>query len=160
MPKKAEIRSINVSKKRKTWHIKSETKTSILLLYSEIFSYYQLMPLSIILCFLGKSRVEPTLIQYISGTLTDHSLSGPPKDHSLIASHPSEPHPTDQRSLDLNKSLNLNIPSYFINTLVPPHVNNWHHRGGQITQTINNFCLIPNTQRSVEHTQKTLITCI
>ena len=109
---------------------------------------------------LGKSRVEPKLLKYISGNLTDHSLSGPPKDHSLLASHPTEPHPTDQSSLDLQKSLNLNIASYFINTLVSPHANTWHHRGGPITQTIDNFFLNPNHWRSVEHTWKTLISCI
>ena len=87
-------------------------------------------------------------------------MSGPPKDHSLLASHPAEPHPTDQSSLDLQKSLNLNIASYFINTLASPHANTWHHRGGPITQTIDHFCLNPNHQRSVEHTWKTLISCI
>ena len=75
----------------------------------DFFSYYQLFPLSIILCFLGKSRVEPKLLKYISGTLTDHSLSGPQKYHSLIESHTEETHPTDQSSLDLQKSLNINI---------------------------------------------------
>ena len=89
--------------------------------------------------FLEKFRVEPKLLKYISGTLTDHSLSGPPKDHSLLASNPSEPHPTDQSYLDLHKSLNLNIASYFINTLAYPHANTWHHRGGPITQTIDHF---------------------
>ena len=37
--------------------------------------------------FIGISRVEPKLLHYILGTLTDHSLSGPQKDHSLLASH-------------------------------------------------------------------------
>ena len=106
---KAKIRSINVSKKWKTLYFKSESKTSILLIYCEFFSYYQLVPLSIILCFLGIYIVEPKRFNYISGTLIDHSLSGPPKDHSLIASHTTEPHPTDQIYLDLHKSLNLNI---------------------------------------------------
>ena len=110
--------------------------------------------------FLGKSRVEPKLLQYISGILTYHSLSGPPKDHSVLASNPAEPHPTDQSSLDLKKSLNLNIASYFINTLESPHANTWHHRGRTITQTIDHFCLNPNHQQYVEHTRKTLISCI
>ena len=56
-------------------------------------------------------------------TLTDHYLSGPPKNHSLLASHPTEPHMTDQRYLDLQKTLNLNIASYVINTLASPHTN-------------------------------------
>ena len=36
MPKKDKIISINVSKKYKTWHIKSESNTSIVLSYCEI----------------------------------------------------------------------------------------------------------------------------
>ena len=92
MPKKAKIRSINVSSKWKHWHIKTESITSILLLYCEKKSYYQLIPLSIILCYLEISRVEIKLLQYISGNSTDHSSSGPTKYHSLIASHPVEPY--------------------------------------------------------------------
>ena len=103
-----------------------------------------------ILCFLGISIAEPKLLQYISGTLTDHSLSGPPKDHSLIASHPAKPHRTDQSYLDLNKSLNLNIDSYCINILAPAHANHWHHIGGTITQTINHLVPNPNYRRSRE----------
>ena len=116
--------------------------------------------MSIILCFLGKSIVETIIIQYISGTLTDHSLSGPPYDHSLLASNPVEPHPTNQSYLELNKSLKLNIAFYFINTLAPPHANTWHQRGGPIKYTIDDFCLNPNHWRSVEHTWKTLISFI
>ena len=44
-------------------------------------------------------------------------MSGSPKYNSFLVSHPVEPHPTDQSSLDLHKSLKLNIASYFINTL-------------------------------------------
>ena len=99
-------------------------------------------------------------MQYISGTFTDHSSLGPPKDQSLLASHPVESKLTNQRYLDLQKSLKLNVSSYFINTLASPHSNNWHHRGGPITQTIDHSCLNPNHQRSVEHTWKTLISCI
>ena len=40
MHKKHKIESINVSKKSKTWYMKSESKTAILLIYFEIFSYY------------------------------------------------------------------------------------------------------------------------
>ena len=116
--------------------------------------------MSVVLRFLGIPRVESKLLQYISDTLTDHSLSGPPKDHSLLASHPVEIHPTDQSSLELKKPLNLNIASYCINTLESPHTNNWHHRGGTITQIIDHFGLNPNHHRSVEHTWKTVIICI
>ena len=149
MPKKDKTRSINVSMKWKHWNIKSWRKTSILLLYCDFFSYCQLIPLSVI-CFLGISRVKPKLLHYILGTLTDHSLSGPPKYHSLLASHPIEPHTTDQRSLDLQKPLNLNIYYYFINTLASTHDNTWQHRGGPITQKIDHFGLNPNHWRSVE----------
>ena len=36
-----------------------------------------------ILCYLGKPKVDPI------GTVTDHFLPGPPKDHTLLASHPA-----------------------------------------------------------------------
>ena len=86
MPTKYKIRRINVSKKWKTWYIKSKSKTSIVLGYCEIvFHIISLFILSIILCYLGKS-------------LTDHNLPGPPKDHLLLAPRPAEPYPTDRRS--------------------------------------------------------------
>ena len=113
--------------------------------------------MSIILCYLGNPKVGTT------GTLIDQFLPGPPKDHKLLASHPAEPHPTDQSSLfslEKQKSLNIKIESYFIETLVSPHENTWHHIGGPITQTIDNFSLNPNHWRSVEYTWKTLISCI
>ena len=87
-------------------------------------------------------------------------MSGPPKYHYLLAPHTAEPHSTDQRSLDLQKSLNINIASYFIDTFEYPHANTWHHRGGPTTQIIDHSCLDPNHQQSVKHTQKTLISCI
>ena len=124
------------------------------------FSYYQLIPLSVILFFLVISIVETKILQYISSTLIYHYSSGPPKDHSLLASHPVEPHPTDQSSLDLQKYLNLNIASYFINTLASPHTNTCHHRGGTITHTINHFGPNTNHRRSVEHTWKAFISFI
>ena len=106
------------------------------------------------LMFLGIPRVETKLLQYISVTLTEHSLSGPPKHHALLVSHIAEPHPTDQSSLYLHKSLNLNIASYFINTFASPHANNYHHRGGPIKHTTNHFGINPNHRRFVEHTWK------
>ena len=113
--------------------------------------------MSIILCHLVKLKVETT------GTVTDHFLPEPPKDQNLPASHPVEPHPTDRSSLfslEEQKSLKINIASYFIETLASPHENTWHHRGGPITQTIDSISLNPNHQRAVEHTWKTLISCI
>ena len=98
MPKKAKIGSINISKKWKTWYTKSESKKSIFLFIVKNISHYHLIPLSVILFLLGKSRVEHKILKCISGHLTYHSLLGPPKYHSLLASHPSEPHPTDQSS--------------------------------------------------------------
>ena len=111
------------------------------------FSYSQLIPLSIILCYLGKS-------------LTGHDFIGPPKDHLLLAPRPLEPHPTDRRShfyLEKQKSLNLNIASYFLETLASPNENTWNCRGGPITKTINHFSLNRNHHRYVEHTWKTII---
>ena len=115
MPKKSKIRIINVSNKWKTWYIKSKSKTSIVLSYCEIvfhlFTYYQLIPLSIILCYLEKS-------------LTDHKFPGPPKYHLFLAPRPVEPHPTDLRShfsLEKQKSLNINIAFFFLETLASPN---------------------------------------
>ena len=87
-------------------------------------------------------------------------MPGPPKDHQLLAPRPTEPHPTDQGSifsLEKQKPLNINIASYFLETLTPLHKNIWHHRGGPITQTIDHSSLDHNHRRSVEHTWKTLI---
>ena len=85
MPTKYKIRSINVSKKWKTWYIKSKSNTSIVLSYCEfVFHIISLLILSIILCYLGKY-------------LTDHDLPGPPKDHRLLAPRPAETHPTGRR---------------------------------------------------------------
>ena len=155
---KDKIRSINISNNWKTWYIKSESKTFIALSYCEIvFHIIILSFLSIVLWYLVKYKVEPT------GTLTYHFLSGPPKDHSLLASHPAEPHLTDQSSLlslKKQKSLKINIASYFIKTLAFPHSNTWHHIGGTIIQTIGKFSRNPNHQRSVEHTRKTVVSFI
>ena len=90
-------------------------------------------------------------------------MTVPIKEHHLLATHPAEPHTTGRSSLfslEKQKSLNINIAYYFIETLASPHENNWHHRGGPITQTIDHFYLNPNHRRSVEHTRKTLISCI
>ena len=150
MPKKAKIRSINVSKKWKTWYIKSESKTSIVLIYCGICFHIIILSLcQLSYVFLGKCRVETKFIKYISGNLTDNFLSGPPEDHLLLASHTAEPHPTDQISLDLKKSLNLNIASYFINTLAYPNANTWHHRGGPNKHKIDRFGINPNHRQSV-----------
>ena len=121
------------------------------------FHVISLYLLPIILFYLGKSKVEST------GNLTDHFLSGPPKYHSLLASHPAEPHLTDQSSLlslEKHKSLNIKIASYFIETLSSSHSNNLHHRGRLITQTIDHFYPNHNYRRSVEYTWKTLINFI
>ena len=106
--------------------------------------------MSIILCYLGKS-------------LTNHNFPGPPKDHLLLAPRPSEPHPTDRRShfsMEKQKSLNINIASYFLETLAYPNEKTWHDRGGPITQTINHFSLNHNHRRYVEHTWKTMISSL
>ena len=102
MPTKYRIRSINVSKKWKTWYIKSNSKTSIVLSYCEfVFYMIGLFILSIILCYLCKY-------------LTYHDLPGPLKDHLFMAPYPADTHLTDRRyhfSLDKQKSLNINIAS-------------------------------------------------
>ena len=62
--------------------------------------------------------------------------------------------------MELQKSLNLNIYSHFVNTLASPHDNTWHHIGGKITQTIDNFGINPNHWRYFENTWKTVISFI
>ena len=148
---------MNVLRKWKHWNIKTESKKSIPLLYCEIFFILSAYPFVNYVMFLGISRVEPKLLQYISDTLTYHSLSVHPKYHSLLASHHVEPHPTDQRCLDSHKSLNLNIAYYFINNLASPHINTWHHIGVPITQIIDHFGLNCNYRGSVEHTWNKLL---
>ena len=61
---------------------------------------------------------------------------------------------------DLKTTLKLKIDSYFMNTLSSSHSNNWHNRGGTITQKINHFGLNPNHWQYVEHTRKKPISCI
>ena len=76
MPKKGKIKSINVSKKWKTWYIKSKSKTSIVLSYHEfLFHIISLFILSIILCYLGKS---------FGGPGKSWSVKDLPKKHKII----------------------------------------------------------------------------
>ena len=124
MPKKGKIRSINVSKKWKQWYIINKSKTPIVLSYHEfLFHIISLFILSIILCYFGKS-------------LTDNELPGPPKDYLLLAPCLAEPHLTYRRyhfSLENKQKLNINIASFFLETLASPNEKNWHDRGGPIT---------------------------
>ena len=92
--------------------------------------------------------------------LTDHDFQGPPKYHLSLAPCLSEPHLTDRRykfSLENKQKLNINIESFFLETLASPNEKTWHDTGGPITQTINHFSLNPNHRRSVEKTWKTMI---
>ena len=85
----------------------------------------------------------------------------PPEDHLLMAPCPAEPHLTDRRyHFPLKKNLNINIASFFLETLAPPNEKTWHDTGGPITQTINHFSLNPNHWRSVEKTWKTMISSL
>ena len=62
------------------------------------------------------------------------------KDHLLLAPCLAEPHLTDQRysfPLENKQKLNINIASFFLETLVSPNEKTWHDTGGPITQTIN-----------------------
>ena len=76
MPKRAKIRRINVSIKWKQWHSKAESKTSTLFtLLWNFSSNYQGLPFFHYLMFLKYlPRVEPKLIQSISGTQINHSI--------------------------------------------------------------------------------------
>ena len=90
----------------------NKSKTSIVLSYHEfLFHIISLFILSIILCYLGKF-------------LTDHDFPGPPKDHLLLAPSLAEPHITDLRyklSLENKQKLNINIASFFLETLASPN---------------------------------------
>ena len=129
----------------------NKSKTSIILSYHEFqFHNIILFIFSIIIIIFGKS-------------LTDHDSPGPPKDHLLLAPCLAEPHPTDQRynfSLENKQKLNINIASFFLETLASPNEKTWHVTEGPITQTINHFSLNPNHRRSVEKTRKTMISSL
>ena len=76
---------------------------------------------------------------FFGKSLTDHDFPGPPKDHLLLAPCLAEPHPTDRRyifSLENKQKLNINIASFFLETLASPSKKHWHDAGGPITQTI------------------------
>ena len=90
-------------------------------------------------------------------SLTDHDFPGPPKYHLFLAPCLAETYLTDQRynfSLENKQKLNINIASFFLETLASPDEKTWHVTGGPITQTINHFSLNPNHRRSVEKTWK------
>ena len=90
-------------------------------------------------------------------SLTDHESQGPPKK---LAPCLAEPHLTDRRynfSLEKKQQLNINIASFFLETLASPNEKSWHDTGGPITKTINHFSLNPNHRRSVEKTRKTMM---
>ena len=99
--------------------------------------------------FKGLSISKPKPHKSLSETQTDYSSPVPPKAHSSLSSHPIEPYPTGQSSLDFKTTLNLNIDYYLLNNVDSPHNITWHHRGGTITQTIHDFCLDHNHRRSV-----------
>ena len=143
MPEKVKIKSINVPNKWKQWYIMNKSKTSIVLSYHEFqFHIISLFILSIILSFFGKS-------------LTDHDFQGPLKDHLLLAPCLAEPHLTDRRynfSLENKQKLNINIASFFLETLASPNEKTWHVIGGPITKTTNHFSLNPNHWRYAEKT--------
>ena len=61
---------------------------------------------------------------------------------------------TQTLCLDSQKSLNLKIYSYSVNTLAYPHHNTWHKGDGTNTQTIDHLGLIPNHRRSLENVCK------
>ena len=94
---------------------------------------------------------------FFGKSLTDHDSQGPPKK---LAPCLAEPHLTDQRynlSLENKQKLNINITSFFLDTLASPNEKTRHDTGGPITKTINHFSLNPNHRRSVEKTWKTMI---
>ena len=100
---------------------------------------------------------------FFGKSLTDHDFQRPPKDHLLLAPCISEPHLTDQRynfSLENKQKLNINIASFFLETLASPNEKTWHDTGVPITKTINHFSLNPNHRRSVEKTWKTMISSL
>ena len=92
--------------------------------------------------------------------ITDHEFQGPPEDHLTLAPCLAEPHSSDKTykfSLETKEQLNINIASFFLNTLESPNEKTWHDRGGPITKTIHHFSLNKNHRRSVEKTWKTMM---
>ena len=89
--------------------------------FSFILSAYQLSYL-----FFGKS-------------LTDHDSQGPPKKLTPCL---AEPHLTYRRynfSLENKQKLNVNIASFFLDTLASPNEKTWHDTGGPIKKNNQSF---------------------
>ena len=59
--------------------------------------------------------------------------------------------------MENKQKININIASFFLETLASPNEKTWHDRGGPITQTINHFSLNPNHRWYVEKTRKIMI---
>ena len=62
--------------------------------------------------------------------------------------------------MENKQKLNINIASYFLETLASSNEQTWHDTGDTITQTINNFSLNPNHRRFVEKKWKTMISSL
>ena len=86
-----------------------------------------------------------------------------PRTSKKLAPCLAEPHLTDRRynfSLENKQKLNINIASFFLETLVPPNEKTWHDTGSPIKKTINHFSINLNHRRSVEKTRKTMISSL
>ena len=59
--------------------------------------------------------------------------------------------------MENKQKLNINIASFFLETLASLNEKTWHNRGVSITQTINRFSSNPNHWRSIKKTWKTMI---
>ena len=79
---------------------------------------------------------------FLGKSLADHDFQGLPKDHLSLAPCLAEPHLTDRRynfSLENKQKLNINITSFFLDTLASPDEKTWHDRGGPITKNNQSF---------------------
>ena len=156
MPKKAKIRSINISRKWKHRHIKTESNTYILLPYREIFSHI----IKLSLCQSSHVFQEYpelnlsffSIYQVLSQTTPRRDLQKTTHcQHQIPYNHIR---PT-KALWTYRNHLTLTFIFHFINTFAPPpHANTWHRRGGPITQTIDHFGLNTNHRRYAERTRK------
>ena len=94
---------------------------------------------------------NPTLEYHSNKSSTNQPTSIYPKKLSLL----EEKSPSPQRFSKLvnkNTILNLNIASYFLNTLASPDESTWSTTGGPIDKTIKHLGLTRHHQNTLERT--------
>ena len=139
MPIESKIRSINVSKKWKTCYNRSESKTPIVLSYCNIF--FILSAYTFVNYLMLFMKTQGWTHRYFNRPLISRTSKRPPID-STTSRRTISYWPKISLLFGKKKSININIASYFLETLASPHENTWYHRGDPSTQIINHSNLI------------------